>query len=169
MLTRRSLAWTRRPRWHCRASRRRALGRHSGVPLGGRGAIARHDAASGILELYGATKRPHPNRDVIARMLGRDAATIHLFEGHIGGGFGVRGELYPEDILVCLAAIKLGRPIKWIEDRRENLIATNHSRQQRHKVRAAVDAQGKILAIADEFFHDQGGYVRTPAATGPDL
>ena len=59
--------------------------------------------------------------------------------------------------------------MKWIEDRREHLIAANHSRQQRHRVRAAVDAQGRILALDDEFFHDQGGYVRTHAATVPDL
>ena len=81
-----------------------AIGRHSGVPLECRGAIARQDPASGILELYGATKRPHANRDVIARMLGRDPASIQLFEGHIGGGFGVRGEFYPEDLIVPWAA-----------------------------------------------------------------
>ena len=68
-------------------------------------------------------------------------STVHLFEGHVGGGFGIRGELYPEDVLVCLAALRLGRPVKWIEDRREHLIAANHSRQQRHEVRAAVDAR----------------------------
>ena len=94
---------------------------------------------------------------------------MHLIEGHVGGGFGIRGELYPEDVLVCLAALRLGRPVKWIEDRREHLIAANHSRQQRHKVRAAVDGAGRILGIEDEFFHDQGGYVRTHAATVPDL
>ena len=117
-----------------------AVGRHSGVPLETRGAIARYDAAHDVLELHGAAKVPHWNRDSIARMLGRDPATVHLFEGHVGGGFGIRGELYPEDVLVCLAALRLGRPVKWIEDRREHLIAANHSRQQRHRVRAAVDA-----------------------------
>ncbi len=91
------------------------------------------------------------------------------YEGHVGGGFGIRGELYPEDVLVCLAALRLGSPVKWIEDRREHLIAANHSRQQRHQVRAAVDRDGGIVAIEDEFFHDQGGYVRTHAATVPDL
>ncbi len=94
---------------------------------------------------------------------------MHLIGGHVGGGFGIRGELYPEDVLVCVAALRLGRPVKWIEDRREHLIAANHSRQQRHQVRAAVDADGHILAIDNEFFHDQGGYVRTHAATVPDL
>ncbi|MET0631296.1 MAG: molybdopterin cofactor-binding domain-containing protein, partial [Xanthobacteraceae bacterium] len=146
-----------------------SIGRHSGVPLETRGAIARHDAGRDLLELYGAAKVLHWNRDSIARMLGRNPSSMHLFEGHVGGGFGIRGELYPEDVLVCLAALRLGRPVKWIEDRREHLIAANHSRQQRHKVRAAVDAGGRLLAIDDEFFHDQGGYVRTHAATVPDL
>ena len=146
-----------------------AIGRHSGVPLETRGAIARHDAARDVLELHGAAKVPHWNRDNIARMLGRAPSSVHLYEGHVGGGFGIRGELYPEDVLVCVAALRLGRPVKWIEDRREHLIAANHSRQQRHQVRAAVDRDGRILAIDDEFFHDQGGYVRTHAATVPDL
>jgi carbon-monoxide dehydrogenase large subunit len=146
-----------------------AVGRHSGVPIETRGAIARHDTANDVLEMHGAAKVPHWNRDNIARMLGRDPSSVHLIEGHVGGGFGIRGELYPEDVLVCLAALRLGRPVKWIEDRREHLIAANHSRQQRHRVRAAVDNAGRILAIDDEFFHDQGGYVRTHAATVPDL
>jgi carbon-monoxide dehydrogenase large subunit/6-hydroxypseudooxynicotine dehydrogenase subunit gamma len=146
-----------------------SIGRHSGVALETRGAIARYDAAADRLEMYGAAKVPHWNRDQIARMLGRPPDSVHLFEGHVGGGFGVRGELYPEDVLVCLAALRLGRPVKWIEDRRENLIATNHSRQQTHHVRAAIDRRGRILAIDDAFFHDQGGYMRTHAATVPDL
>ena len=143
------------------------LGRHSGVPLETRGAIARH--ARGVLELYGAAKVPHWNRDNLARMLGRQPSSVHLHEGHVGGGFGVRGELYPEDVLVCLGALRLDRPVKWIEDRREHLMATNHSRQQHFRVRAAVDKDGHILAIDGEFFHDQGAYVRTHAATVPDL
>jgi len=145
------------------------IGRHSGVPLETRGAVARYDAARDILELHGAAKVPHWNRDQIARMLGRPSSSVQLYEGHVGGGFGVRGELYPEDVLVCLAALRLRRPVKWIEDRREHLIATNHSRQQQHRVRAAVDGDSRILAIDDKFFHDQGAYMRTHAATVPDL
>lgn len=75
-----------------------SIGRHSGVPLETRGAIARYDATRDVLELHGATKRPHPNRDLLARMLGRSPASVHLYECHIGGGFGVRGEIYPEDV-----------------------------------------------------------------------
>jgi CO/xanthine dehydrogenase Mo-binding subunit len=144
-----------------------AIGRHSGVPMETRGAIARH--ARGILEMHGAAKVPHWNRDSLARMLGRPPSSVHLHEGHVGGGFGIRGELYPEDVLVCLGALRLDRPVKWIEDRREHLLAANHSRQQLFRVRAAVDAKGHLLAIDGQFFHDQGGYVRTHAATVPDL
>jgi aerobic carbon-monoxide dehydrogenase large subunit len=146
-----------------------SIGRHSGVPLETRGAVAHYDRARDVLELHGAAKVPHWNRNAIAAMLGRDPSTVHLFEGHVGGGFGVRGELYPEDVLVCLAALRLKRPVKWIEDRREHLMAANHSRQQRHRVRVAADLSGRLLAIEDEFFHDQGAYVRTHAATVPDL
>jgi carbon-monoxide dehydrogenase large subunit/6-hydroxypseudooxynicotine dehydrogenase subunit gamma len=140
-----------------------SIGRHSGVPLETRGAIGRYDASRDVLELHGAAKVPHKNRESLARMLGRSTAALHLYETHVGGGFGVRGEIYPEDILVLVAALRLDRPVKWIEDRREHLMATNHSRQQRHKVRAAVDAEGRLLAIDNEFFHDQGAYPRTHA------
>jgi CO/xanthine dehydrogenase Mo-binding subunit len=145
------------------------IGRHSGVPLETRGAIARYDRVRDVIELHGAAKVPHRNQEQIARMLGRPLAAVHLYEGHVGGGFGVRGELYPEDVLVCLAALRLDRPVKWIEDRQEHFVATNHSRQQRHRIRAAVDRDGRILGIDDEFFHDQGAYVRTHGARVVDL
>ena len=101
--------------------------------------------------------------------MGGKRESVQLFEGHVGGGFGIRGELYPEDVLVCAAALHFRRPVKWIEDRREHLIAANHSRQQHHHIRAAIDGDGRILGIDDEFFHDQGAYMRTHAATVPDL
>jgi aerobic carbon-monoxide dehydrogenase large subunit len=139
------------------------------VPMECRGAIARYDEARDILEMHGAAKVPHWNRDALAQMLGRKRQSVQLYEGHVGGGFGIRGEIYPEDVLVCTAALAFKHPIKWIEDRREHLIAANHSRQQVHRVRAAIDRGGKILAIDDEFFHDNGAYMRTHAATVPDL
>jgi aerobic carbon-monoxide dehydrogenase large subunit len=138
-----------------------SVGRHSAVPLESRGALGRYDAARDVLELYGAAKVPHKNRESLARILGRSQAGLHVFEAHVGGGFGVRGEIYPEDILVLIAAMRLGRPVKWLEDRREHMIATNHSRQQHHRIRVAVDLEGHLLAIDDEFFQDQGAYLRT--------
>ena len=145
------------------------IGRHSGVPLECRGGVARVDPDTGILEFYGATKRPHPNRDLIARTLGIDPAKVNLFEGNVGGGFGIRGELYPDDFLLCAAALRLGRPIRWIEDRREHLLTANHSRQQHHQIRAAIDADGRILGIDNRFYHDQGGYLRTHGVRVPDM
>ncbi|GAA4336786.1 xanthine dehydrogenase family protein molybdopterin-binding subunit [Pigmentiphaga soli] len=146
-----------------------SIGRHSGVPLECRGAIGRYDAARDVLEMYGGAKKTHWNRDEMAKMLGRAPSKFHVYEDHVGGGFGVRGEMYPEDVLVCLAAMRLRRPVKWIEDRRENLMATNHSRQQRHLVSAAVDRDGRILGIRNRFFHDNGGYVRTHGPRVADM
>jgi len=145
------------------------VGRHSGVPLETRGAIAVPEAESGILRLYGAAKVPHYNRQALAAMLGLPLDRIHLHEGHVGGGFGIRGELYPEDILTCAAALRLGRPVKWIEDRYEHLVAANQSRGSVHRVRAAVDEEGFILGLDDEFWFDQGGYLRTHGVVVTDL
>jgi CO/xanthine dehydrogenase Mo-binding subunit len=154
---------------HAVVSLELSVGRHTGVPMETRGAIARYDEARDVLEMHGAAKVPHWNRDTMAKMLGRERDSMQLHEGHVGGGFGIRGEIYPEDVLVCAAALKFRKPIKWIEDRREHLIAANHSRQQHHKIRAAIDAGGHILGIDNEFFHDNGAYMRTHAATVPDL
>jgi carbon-monoxide dehydrogenase large subunit len=142
------------------------IGRHSAVPLETRGALARYDSGKDLIELFGAAKVPHRNRETLMRMLKRE---VHLHEGHVGGGFGVRGEIYPEDVLVCVAAQRLGRPVKWIEDRYEHLMAANQSRGQRHLARVALDANGNVLALEDEIFHDQGGYVRTHGARVPDM
>ena len=146
-----------------------SVGRHSGVPLETRGALARPTPDGDGLEFYGAAKVPHWNRNVLARMLGYPRERIQLFEGHVGGGFGVRGELYPEDVLVLRAAERLRQPVKWIEDRREHLIATNHSREHHFRMHAAVTADGEIRAIVNRVDADQGGYLRTHAATVPDL
>ena len=146
-----------------------SVGRHSGVPLECRGAVARYDAARDVLEMHGAAKKSHWNRDEMAKMIGRSPASVHLYEGHVGGGFGVRGELYPEDVLVCLAALRLRRPVKWVEDRRENLLATNHSREQYHFIKAAIDNDGRLLGIRNRFYHSQGAYVRTHGPRVADM
>jgi CO/xanthine dehydrogenase Mo-binding subunit len=112
-------------------------------------AIGRHSAIP--LETRGAIARHLPDSDML----------------ELHGG--VRGELYPEDVLVCLAALRLKRPVKWIEDRHEHFVSANHSRQQRHRLRAAVDKEGRILGLDDDFFHDQGAYVRTHGARVVDL
>ncbi|WP_315836302.1 xanthine dehydrogenase family protein molybdopterin-binding subunit [Bradyrhizobium prioriisuperbiae] len=145
------------------------VGRHTGVPLETRGVLAVYEAGRDGVTMYGAAKVPHYNRDAISRMLGLAAGRLELSEGHVGGGFGIRGELYPEDVLVCAAALRLRRPVKWIEDRKEHLLAANHSRDQAYRLQAAVDRRGFILGLKAEFFTDQGAYVRTHGTTVTDL
>ena len=146
-----------------------SVGRHSGIPMETRGLIARPDPDSGILELHGASKVPHYTCAAISAMLDLEPPSVVGRECSVGGGFGIRGELYPEDVLVAWAALRLNRPVKWIEDRREHLIAANHSRDQRHRIKAAVSGDGTITAVDDEFWYDQGAYVRTHGATVPSL
>jgi len=140
-----------------------AIGRHSGV----RSSARRHRPLRCLTrhpELHGAAKVPHRNRELLARMLDRPPSSIHVHESHVGGGFRHSRRALSEDVLICVAAMRLGRPVKWIEDRREHLVAANHSRQQLHRIRAAVDPDGTILAIDNVYFHDQGAYLRTHAA-----
>jgi carbon-monoxide dehydrogenase large subunit len=146
-----------------------SVGRHSGVPLETRGAVAVPDAATGRIVMHGASKVPHYNRNAISKMLALAPGQLELSEGHVGGGFGIRGELYPEDVLVCLAALRLGRSIRWIEDRREHMLAANHSRDQHYRMQAAVDPAGVIQGLKVDFITDQGAYVRTHGVTVTDL
>ena len=144
-----------------------SVGRHAGVPLETRGALAVWNEAEDRLEFHAAAKIPHTNRIALANLLGLELEQLHLFEGHVGGSFGVRGELYPDEVLVNLAAMRFRRPVKWIEDRMEHLIAANHSREQTHRIRAATDAEGLILGLDDAFWFNQGAYARTHGATVP--
>ena len=146
-----------------------AVGRHSGVPMETRGGLAFYDPMRSVVEMFGAAKVPHHNRAAIASMLSLPLGSVVLREGHVGGGFGIRGELYPEDVLVCLAALRLGRPVRWVEDRREHMVAANHSRDQVHRIRAAVDPDGWVRGVVDEFWMDQGAYLRTHQVTVTEL
>jgi aerobic carbon-monoxide dehydrogenase large subunit len=146
-----------------------AIGRHSGVPLEPRALLADPDPRTGSMAIFGMTKVPVFNRDVLAAMLGIGETLIHVHAIDAGGGFGVRGEFYPEDYLVPWLARRLGRPVKWTEDRAEHLVAVNHSRQQSHRIAAAFDASGRITALTDEVMHDNGAYCRTHGIAVPEL
>jgi carbon-monoxide dehydrogenase large subunit len=135
--------------------------RHTGVPMETRGLVAEHDPRTGILTLWGAAKVKHFNRAVLAQLLELDPGSVRLVEVHVGGGFGVRGELYPEDFLVPFLALRLGRPVKWVEDRAEHFVAANHAREQEHELEVAASADGRLLAFRDRAWCDQGAYVRT--------
>jgi carbon-monoxide dehydrogenase large subunit len=138
--------------------------RHTAVPMELRGIVAAWQ--DGRLTLYGASKVPFPNRRILAKQMGVPEAAIRMVENDVGGGFGVRGEFYPEDFLIPFAARLTGRPVKWIEDRREHLIATNHARDVACELEIACDRDGTILALRGHARADIGAYIRTNGATG---
>jgi aerobic carbon-monoxide dehydrogenase large subunit len=142
--------------------------RHSAVPLETRGVLAVWDAGRGVLSLWGMTKVPHVNRRILAEHLGLPEHGVRFLQTDVGGAFGVRGEVYPEDFLVALLAMRTGRPVRWIESRREHLQATNHSREQHHDVTIGLRRDGTIVGIHDRFLNDMGAYVRTHGATAPN-
>jgi carbon-monoxide dehydrogenase large subunit len=144
--------------------------RHAAVPLETRGLLAEYDEETEALTVWGAAKIPHVNKGILARLLGwQDEDRVRLVELHVGGGFGARGEFYPEDYLIPICALRTMRPVAWVEDRQENLQATNHSREQVHRVAAAVRADGTLLALKDELINNTGAYVRTHGMTVPAM
>jgi aerobic carbon-monoxide dehydrogenase large subunit len=135
--------------------------RHGAVPLEARGLLAEFDPGAGRLTTWGAAKVKHFNRRILARLLDLPEESVRYVEGDVGGGFGARGEFYPEDFLIPWLAMRLERPVKWIEDRRENLIALNQSREQDWEIEMAADGDGKLLAFRARGVFNQGAYART--------
>jgi aerobic carbon-monoxide dehydrogenase large subunit len=135
--------------------------RHSGVPMETRCLLCEWDEETEGLTVWGASKVKHFNRRILADMLGIPEERIRCIEGDVGGGFGPRGEFYPEDYLIAWLAIELRRPVKWVEDRRENLIALNHSREQEWDVEFAATEEGELVAFRAHAWWNQGAYART--------
>jgi carbon-monoxide dehydrogenase large subunit len=129
--------------------------------------LAEWDAARERMTVLGAAKVPFFNRDTLAAMLGLTPACVDLIESDVGGGFGARGEYYPEDFLIPFAARRVGRPVRWLEDRREHLTAMNHARQADCEVEIACRSDGTILGLRGEIFVDLGAYVRTNGLIAP--
>lgn len=140
--------------------------RHTAVPMEPRGLLAEWDAGRQHLTMWGAAKVPFFNRRILSKLIGLAEDQILLIENDVGGGFGPRGEFYPEDFLLPFSARALNRKIKWIEDRRENLMAMNHARECDCEVEIACDLDGKILGLRGRGVVDIGAYMRTNGAVG---
>jgi len=145
---------------------RLGTGRHYGLTLEPRGVMAEWDSANGKLTVSGAAKVPFFNRKILAKQIGLPEDAIEMVENDVGGGYGARGEFYPEDFLIPFAARHLNRPVKWIEDRRENLMAMNHARETEAEIEIACARDGTLLAIRGNIRTDMGAYMRTNGAVG---
>jgi carbon-monoxide dehydrogenase large subunit len=132
--------------------------RHAHVPMECRGIIASPDPATGELEVHTSHQSPHALRVHLADVLGVPAHRLRVRCGDIGGAFGQKSGLAREDVVVCAAALGVGRPVKWIEDRVENLTVGGQAREERLDVEAAVDADGHLLGLRVRMVLDQGAY-----------
>jgi carbon-monoxide dehydrogenase large subunit len=124
-----------------------------------RGVVASHDAFSDQLTLWSSTQSPYLVRRFLAQYMEREETGIRVVAPDVGGGFGPKAAHYPEELALALAALKTGRPLKWIEDRREHFVATTQQRDQLWDVEVACDDAGKVLAIRARALHDHGAYV----------
>jgi len=143
-----------------------AVQRHTAVTMEPRGLLAEWDAARRRLTVSGASKVPFFNRRILMSQMGMAEDAIDMVENDVGGGFGVRGEFYPEDFLIPFAARFTGRPVKWVEDRREHLIAANHAREAECELQIACRYDGTILALTGNVYVDVGAYTRTNGMVG---
>jgi len=131
--------------------------RYAGMPIEPRGLLAVPDVRGGVT-IWDSTQVPHALQRALTDALDLPAHRVRVVAPDVGGGFGTKCSIYPEDVLVPLLARRLGRPVKWIETRREHLASASHSREQLHDVEIAADADGRILALRDRFLLDQGAY-----------
>ncbi|MEK6574902.1 MAG: xanthine dehydrogenase family protein molybdopterin-binding subunit [Chloroflexota bacterium] len=124
-----------------------------------RGIVAQWDGRAGKLTVWDTTQAPIPIRNGLAAMLGLSENQVRVIAPFIGGGFGPKIMMfYQEEVIVPWAALKLDRPVKWIEDRAENFVATTQERNQIHDAEIALTKDGRILGVHDVFLHDSGAY-----------
>ncbi len=132
--------------------------RVAGVPMEPRGVVATPEPMINGLRFWTSTQAPHWNRNDIAKTMGFSQSQVHTIAPQVGGGFGVKIGSYPEDFILSAVAYKLGRPVKWIETRSENFIATHQGRAQVADIEVGADKSGKITAYRFRVIQDQGSY-----------
>jgi carbon-monoxide dehydrogenase large subunit len=143
--------------------------RHTGMPLEARGVAAVWDAGREHLTLWSSTQWPHTLRESLSVLLQLPVHAIRVIAPDVGGGFGVKQDVYPEEVVIALLARRLGRPVKWIESRREHLCTAVHAREQWHDMQLAVRNDGTILAMRADVLSDQGAYTRSLGLLCPSL
>jgi carbon-monoxide dehydrogenase large subunit len=132
--------------------------RYAAMPIECRGVAAIHDPRTDTITIWSATQVVHWVRREVAAILSMPEARVRCLALDVGGGFGLKGHVYPEDLVVPFLARRLGRPVRWIEDRHEHLQCSAHSRDQLHEVEVGFDGDGHILALRDKFVLDCGAW-----------
>jgi carbon-monoxide dehydrogenase large subunit len=133
--------------------------RGGGMALETRAVLASHDPLADVLTVWSGTQTPHLGRGTLADLLDRNLESIRMIAPDVGGGFGPKAIFYPEEAVIPAAALKLGRPVKWIEDRREHFLCATQERDQYWNMAIAVDSDGKILGVRGRMLHDSGAFV----------
>lgn len=153
------------------AERSVSVARHTGMPVETRACIGHYQSATGELVVWSTTQMPHIMRTGIADHLGIPEHRVRVIAPDVGGGFGVKAELYPEELLVAALSMRLGRPVKWVEDRREHLVGTIHAREHHYDLAAAYDEDGRIRGLRATIKIDGGAYSVYPytAAMEPGM
>jgi carbon-monoxide dehydrogenase large subunit len=134
--------------------------RLSALPIEGRAVLAMPEGAG--VRIWSSTQMPHKVREAVSGILGLAPGAVRVITPDVGGGFGVKAHVYPEEVALAAVAMRLGRPVKWIEDRAENLAAATQARKQELRVRAAMTAEGDMLALDVDMLCDQGAYGAFP-------
>jgi aerobic carbon-monoxide dehydrogenase large subunit len=133
--------------------------RGGGMALETRAVLASFDPVSDVLTVWSSTQTPHIGRRMLADILEREIESIRMIAPDVGGGFGPKAIFYPEEAVISAVALKVGRPVKWIEDRHENFLCATQERDQYWTMTIAVDADGKILGVRGRVLHDSGAFV----------
>ena len=146
----------------CVVSERLTTGRHMALPMETRGCVASFERGTDTLTVWSSTQVPHMLRSHLALVLDFPEHHIRVIAPDVGGGFGQKGHLFPEEAVAAYLARRLGRSVKWIEDRRENLSASLHAKQQTVQAELALHQDGTILGIRGRFVSDVGAYSEYP-------
>jgi carbon-monoxide dehydrogenase large subunit len=150
----------------CRVGQRMVSQRVAPVAMEPRGVLAWTSPGDGRLEVRLPTQRPHGSRRALAVILGLPPERVHVTVGDVGGAFGAKGPMYPDQVATCFAALALGRPVKWIEERTESFMATTHGRDQVADLEMALDASGRITALRGVVHASFGAYLTPNAPSG---
>jgi aerobic carbon-monoxide dehydrogenase large subunit len=142
--------------------------RYCAVPMEARVAIASYDPSTAELTAWLSSQIPHIARTGLAKHLDMPENKVRVIAPDMGGGFGSKVVLYPEDVAIAAASKLLRRPLKWVSDRSEDLHATTHGREQIHRLRAAASSEGRILAVSSELYAANGAYAPWPYSASLD-